>query len=110
MSNREIVDFYLSNGLIQKCIDCQFVKKGKNSIEQQNKDDFFQDLIIILMEYDNEKLNDAVRNGHMNALVTRIIVNNIFSTTSKYYKEYKKYGERAEEITQIMEDTIKDEE
>lgn len=104
MTNREIVDLYLNNGLIQTSVDCQFA----NSKDKQFKEDFMQDLIIILYNYDNEKLMDAHLNNHFNALVTRIIINNIWSKTSPYYKQYKKFMDRSDEITEEMIDTIPD--
>lgn len=95
LTNREIVEIYLKNDLIQQCIECQFSKKKRG---KQNQEDFFQDLVLILMEYDNEKMNDAHINNHMNALVTKIIVNNIFSKTSPYYKTYEKTLDYEEEL------------
>lgn len=94
LSNREIVDIYLSNGLIQKCVDYQFMK-----IDKTYKDDFFQDLVLELLEFDNNKLNDAHDRNHMNALLTRIIQNNVFSNTSWFYRRYKKWDFLTDEIT-----------
>ena len=95
MTNREIVDLYLDNGLIQTCIDCQFSKIS----DKQFKEDFFNDLILILLEMDNAKMNDAHENNHFNTFVTRIIINNIWSSTSKYYKDYYKFQNKTREIT-----------
>lgn len=95
MTNREIVDYYLDNGLIQTCIDCQFAKIK----DKQFKEDFFNDLILILLEMDNAKMNDAHSNNHFNAFVSRIIINNIWSCTSKYYKDYYKFQNKTREIT-----------
>ena len=94
-SNREIVDIYLNNRLIKTCVECQFSKLK----DRQYEDDFFQDLVLILLEYDNEKLNNAHKNNHINALITRIIMNNIYSVTSKYYKNYIKFNSNSDEIT-----------
>ena len=78
MTNAEIVEYYMNddNGgnLPQKCVDCQFSKLAKTEPwKYQYKDDFYDDLIIILLEYNHEKLLNAHENGHMNALITRII-------------------------------------
>ena len=105
MTNREIVDIYLNNGLIQTCVDFQFAKQKK---DLQFKDDFFQDLILILLNYDNEKLNDAHLNNHFNAFLSSILVKNLWSHTSRFYKTYKKFDERTDEITPTLEDTIAD--
>lgn len=104
-SNREIVDMYLNNRLLLTCVECQFAKlKNKNNLE-----DFFQDLVLYLLSYDNEKLNNAHLNNHFNALVTRIIQNNVFSVTSPYYKNYRKFESKTEEISNKIRETVIDE-
>lgn len=95
LSNSEIVQIYLDNRLIKTCVECQFSKLK----DRQYEDDFFQDLVLILLEYDNDKLNNAHNNNHINALITRIIMNNIYSVTSKYYKNYIKFNSNSDEIT-----------
>ena len=95
MTNREIVDLYLANGLIKTCVDCQFAKIQ----DKEYKEDFFQDLILILLTYDNEKMMDAHHNGHMNALLSRIIINNVWSQTSRFYADYYKFKNKTREIT-----------
>lgn len=63
-------------------------------------EDFQQDLCLILLTYDNEKMNDAHSRNHMNALISRIITNNLFSKNSPYYAKYKRFADRTKEITQ----------
>ena len=75
----------------------------------QFKDDFFQDLIIILLKYDNQKLNDAHLHNHFNALVSKIIINNLWSKSSSFYKTYKRFSERSDEITEELENSLVDE-
>ena len=96
---------YLNNRLLLTCVECQFAKlKNKNNLE-----DFFQDLVLYLLSYDNEKLNNAHLNNHFNALVTRIIQNNVFSVTSPYYKNYRKFESKTEEISNKIRETVIDE-
>lgn len=106
LSNSEIVQIYLDNRLIKTCVECQFSKLK----DRQYEDDFFQDLVLILLEYDNEKLNNAHNNNHINALITRIIINNIYSVTSKYYKNYIKFNSNSDEITKDVINISDDEE
>lgn len=89
LSNEEIVDVYLKSGLIKKCVDMQFLKL-KDMYKTQFRDDMFQDLLIILLTYDNGKMNNAHENNHMNALITRMLLNNLWSNTSQFYKRYIK--------------------
>ena len=95
MTNEEILNIYLENGLIDKCLDHQFAKMDK-----QFKGDYRNDLVIDLLEYDNAKLNSAHEGKHMNALLTRIIQNNIFSKTSWYYRRYVRFDRQTDEITE----------
>lgn len=101
MTNKEIVDDSID--LIQTCVDCQFAKL-KDKSKLQYKDDLVNDLVIWLYEYDNDKLNDAYINKHLNALITKMIINNIYSQTSKFYKDYLKFSNRTEEIKYDDED------
>lgn len=102
MTNKEIVDSHLS--LIKRCCDYQF-SQCKNQFDKQNKEDFNQDLILILYAYDNEKLNDALSKGEgtLNALITRIIINQLYSKTSDYYRKYKRFSERSDDLTIITD-------
>ena len=96
-TNTEILQAVLDNGLLKKCVDCQFFKAGITDY----KDDFFQDLCLIILEYDNEKLNNAYQN-HFNAWITRVIQNNLMSVTSKFYANYKKWDNlKAGDITDL---------
>lgn len=94
MTNREILDIYLNDGTLRTCVECQFAKmKNKEFME-----DFYNDMILLVLEYDNDKLNDVHNKGHFNAWATRIIINNLFSTTSSYFRTYVRYGQRNEEL------------
>ena len=108
-TNKEIVDSHLE--LIKKCCDYQF-SKTKNKLDQQNRKDFTNDLYLILLDYDNKKLNDALTKGEgtLNALITRILQNNIYSKTSTYYRQYKRHLMKTDDITLKikLEDTDED--
>ncbi len=104
MTAKEIVDTYINNGLIRQCVHYQFLKVKDKGIKQY-EEDFFQDLIVTLYTYDIEKLTDAHLNNHFNALVTRIIINNIWSKTSPFYRDYRRFDSRTDEITKELEDT-----
>lgn len=95
MTNAEIVDIYLKNGLIDKCVDYQFAKlKEKGKL--QYKEDFKHDMILELLTYD--KLEKVHKEGKMNCFLTRVIQNNIHSTTSWFYRRYIRFDIRSEEI------------
>lgn len=100
LTNKDIVDIYIRDGLIKRCIDCQFAKLEE--WKKQYKDDMLQDLIGILYVYDFDKLNDAHINNHMNALITKIIINNIYSQTSMFYKKYLKFNIKTDDISNLI--------
>lgn len=101
LTNKEIVDEFINDGLIERCIEFQFQKLARTDPwKMQYKEDMLQDLIIVLYEYDNEKLNNAYENKHMNALITRIIQNNIYSKTSKFYHNYLRFDNQTSELNE----------
>lgn len=104
LSNNEIVEIYLNNNLIQDCVEFQFNNLYRNGSQTdrnklQFKEDLRQDLVVFLLTYDNEKMNNAHFNNHMNALITRILQNQLYSNTSKFYCDYLKFDLRTSEIT-----------
>lgn len=103
MTNKEIVDSSLE--LIRTCVECQY-SKLKSKVELQNEEDFYHDLLITLYEY--SKLQDAYNEGHLNALVTRIIINNLYSKTSEYHKKYRKFSRNSEELHTITDEEDED--
>lgn len=104
MNNSEILQIYLDDRTIRTCVECQFSKiKNKEWME-----DFYNDLIITILEYDNEKLNSVHNDKHFNAWLTRIIINNLYSTTSEYYRRYVRYGQKSELLTTDMEENLFD--
>ena len=76
MTNNEIVEHYLNNRLIKTCVEVQG-KRGH--ISDYTQDDILQELVLILLTYDNEKLNRIHNEKHMNAFITGILTNQIFS-------------------------------
>lgn len=95
MTNAEIVE--KNFGLLTTCMECQFSKASEK--DKSYYEDFFQEICLILLEYDNAKLNKIVEDKHLNAFITRIIQNNLFSKTSPFYKKYKKLDDLSQEIT-----------
>ena len=93
MTNREIVEKYLENGLIDRCLEYQFKNQCK-----QYREDYKHDLIIELLEY--PRLQQVEESGHMNAFLTRCIQNNIYSKSSWYYRRYIRFDRITDEITE----------
>lgn len=60
-------------------------------------DDLVQEIYLILLEYDQEKLQAIYDNDQINYFLTRIIKNQWCSTTSPFYRKYRKYYEHTDE-------------
>lgn len=54
-------------------------------------DDLTQEVYLILMEYDSNKIIELWDNKQMKFWLVRVITNQYFSKNSPFYKKYKKY-------------------
>lgn len=107
MNKRDnIIHYLLSSGLLDTCLDYQLKKFPSHHV---NKEDILQDAWVWILTYNEDKLIDAFDNKHLNALITRYLQNQIYSTTSEYYRKYVRSEVTTEEITQKHKDTIADE-
>ena len=98
MTNFEILNEYmLDNGLFDTCLEHQFSKAGA---KKQYKDDLKNDLVLEILQYDNAKLNDVVQRKHVNAFLTRLIQNNLFSKSSWFWRRYIRPDEMGDELTE----------
>jgi len=86
LSNSEIVDIYLRSGLLRDCVRYQ----TQYACELENRDDVLQDLCVLLLGYDNGRMNQLHRDGRMNAFVTQVLRRELTGTHSKYYRIYKR--------------------
>lgn len=77
----------MDSGLLVTCVDYQIKKQLQH---YPNRADIIQDAWEWLLTYDERKLIDAAEGHHLNALITRYLQNQMFSRTSKYYRNYVK--------------------
>lgn len=99
LDNKVIADEAADSGLLDDCIFYQFKKVGKKEPwKTQFSGDLKNDIYLVLVNYDNERLNDAYRKGHLNALITRIIINMVYSNSSNFYRTYMKFMNRSNDI------------
>lgn len=101
MTNNEIVEQNID--LIRLCCSHQ-ARKYDTPLEFL--DDIVQDVCIILLEYDNKKLNKIVDENHFNAFVTAILVRQLYSTNSQTYRIYRKLRELSNEVTEDLEPAL----
>lgn len=57
----------------------------------RNKEDLIQEVYMILLNYDEEKLRALYNNNQLNFFLVRVIKNQYFSKTSPFHKKYRKY-------------------
>lgn len=61
------------------------------AIKDEHRDDLFQEVIIILLQYNNEKLEAIYNKKQLKFFVARIICNQYYSVHSYFWKTFKKY-------------------
>lgn len=65
--------------------------------------DLAQMVYLILLEYDETKLQDLWDDGQINFFIARVILNQYRSVNSPFYKLFRKHGKRQEDIETIRE-------
>ena len=65
---------------------CENIRVSKNDIY-----DFVQEIYMILLEYDKEKIIDMYNKKQLKFFIVGIITRQYNSCTSPFYKKYKKY-------------------
>ena len=66
--------------------------------------DMLNDLIVIIAEYDNAKLNDVHKRKHMNAWLTRVLQNNLMSKSSKFYHQYLRFSLQTNDLKDVKDE------
>ena len=61
--------------------------------------DLTQMIYLILLEYDEVKLQDLWQNNQMSFFLARIIINQFRSSNSPYHTIFRKFQERSADIT-----------
>lgn len=59
--------------------------------------DLVQEVYIILMEYNQDKLKELLETNSINYFITRICINQYYSKTSPFYKMYRKFSQNCED-------------
>ena len=61
--------------------------------------DLSQMIYLILLEYDEQKMQDLWNNNQMQFFLARIIINQFRSSNSPFHTIYRKFQERSADIT-----------
>ena len=81
LSNKEIVDILARDKVVEEI--CRKITKGKDS---DTLNDLCQDIYIQLLESD--KTQGMYERGEIKFWISRVLMNNICSNTSPYYRTY----------------------
>lgn len=69
------------------------------------RDDLVQEIYLILLQYDQQKLNEIKEKNQLRFFIARIIRNQWFSDTSPFFKQYRKYYKYKDDNYERPEDT-----
>ena len=74
-------------------------------VHTSHREDLAQEVQLILLEMDNDRLNDIYEDGKLSHFITKIVKNQWCSTTSTYYALFRKYEKKkaANELGGIAE-------
>lgn len=61
------------------------------SVKGNDFEDLEQEILLILLEYDDDKIIEMYNNKQLKWFIIKLIKNQYFSVNSPYYKKYKKY-------------------
>lgn len=83
MLNRIVTEIY-DSGLLREL--CENIGVTSNDI-----DDFMQEMYMVLLEYNEDKIIEMYNKKQLKFFIVRIIQNQYNSSTSPFYRKYKKY-------------------
>ena len=86
---KSIIDKIAKDGVLD-----EIVKNVAKNAKDEDLKDLKQDIYLTLLEKDEELLEKIYERGQINYLLTRIVVNNINSKTSRFYYLYKKNNQK----------------
>lgn len=77
-------------------------------VGDEYKDDLIQEIIMILLEYDDDKIKYMYDNKQLKFFCVRLIQNQFHSAHSPFYKKYKKYYTLVDGNKTILDDDLDD--
>ena len=85
MNKQEIINIIYKEHWIENIIK-------KYNLDESLKADFIQEMYLILLEYNEDKIVELYNKNQLKYFLIRICVNNYKSITSPWYKKYMKYN------------------
>lgn len=94
MSKSEIIEKVAKAGMVEHMVQ----NIAHHTLDADLKD-LAQMVYLILLEYDESKLQDLWENEQIGFFLARIIINQYRSSNSPFHTIYRKFRERSEDIT-----------
>lgn len=94
MTAEQIVNLVATNPEYKKI--CTTIAKGNDLA-----DDLFQELIIILIQYDKAKLEQVYKSGGLKFFIIRILQNQYKSDSSDFHRKHRRFNQASVELTGI---------
>ena len=106
MKNAEIVTQNLD--LIKACVSNQVFKHKNSPLVYKSdrkflEDELTQEIVFQLLEMPNKKLNKILKDGRLNAWLTRVIILSLTSPTAPFYKQFFKFRNNCVEPWEFLE-------
>lgn len=87
---KSIIDIIIKEQYVETLIDAY-------NVSSVYKDDLIQEIYLILLQYDKQKLMDIYNKKQLKFFIAKIITNQFNSQTSVFFKLYKKYNKLKDE-------------
>lgn len=97
MPNTEIVNILAKDKTVELIV--QNVTKCPLT---NNTKDLSQDIYLYLLDMDNKMLNKLYNNNEINFYIIGMVKNNVYSSSSKYYRTYKKFDMLSSDINEFI--------
>lgn len=85
----------IANGRMVETMVCNIAHQSLTA----DLKDLVQMVYLILLEYDEQKLQDLWNNHQMSFFLARIIINQFRSSNSPFHTTFRKFQERSADIT-----------
>ena len=93
ISSREIIDELAKNKVVEK-----LVKKYTDFTNNPYIWDLIQDIYVSLMEKESIFIQNLYKKKELDYFIIKMIKNNLYSTTSPFYKKYEHFRAITEEL------------
>lgn len=84
----------------KRVVEAMVANIAKSDLSPELKD-LAQEVYIILLSYDEDKIMDLWNNGEMRFFIARIIINQFRSSNSPFHIRYRKFKELSIDISNM---------